>query len=66
MTGFKHRGVLLPNAAINRYSNNHGSIMQSLGRSYLFDHARNKTRIRPSVRLRGPEGREILTTGSVS
>jgi arabinoxylan arabinofuranohydrolase len=40
MTGFEYRGVILPNANINNGNNNHGSIVNFSGRSYLFYHAR--------------------------
>lgn len=40
MTGFQHRGVLLPNAAINRGNNNHGSMVDFMDHTYLFYHAR--------------------------
>ena len=40
MTGFAYRGVLLPNAAVNNGNNNHGSIVDFMGSSYLFYHAR--------------------------
>jgi arabinoxylan arabinofuranohydrolase len=40
MSGFEYRGVILPNAAINDGNNNHGSLVDFLGTSYLFYHAR--------------------------
>lgn len=40
MTGFEYRGVILPNANINNGNNNHGSIVDFKGTSYLFYHAR--------------------------
>lgn len=40
MTGFAFRGVILPNAGINNGNNNHGSIVDFMGTSYLFYHAR--------------------------
>jgi len=40
MTGFEHQGALLPNAAINRNNNNHGSLVAFMGHTYLFYHAR--------------------------
>jgi arabinoxylan arabinofuranohydrolase len=40
MTGFQFRGVILPNAGINNGNNNHGSVVELLGNSYLFYHAR--------------------------
>lgn len=40
MSGFQHRGVLLPNAAINRHNNNHGSLIHFMDHTYLFYHAR--------------------------
>jgi arabinoxylan arabinofuranohydrolase len=40
MTGFAFRGVILPNAGINNGNNNHGSIVELAGTSYLFYHAR--------------------------
>jgi len=40
MTGFVYRGVLLPNAGVNDGNNNHGSIADFMGSSYLFYHSR--------------------------
>lgn len=40
MTGFQYRGVMLPNAGVNRNNNNHGSLVDLQGKSYLFYHAR--------------------------
>lgn len=40
MTGFVYRGVILPNADINNGNNNHGSVVDFRGSSYLFYHAR--------------------------
>lgn len=40
MTGWTHRGKLLPNASINEGNNNHGSIVEYMGNTYLFYHNR--------------------------
>ncbi len=40
MTGFQHRGTILTNGPINSYNNNHGSIIEFGGDSYLFYHNR--------------------------
>jgi arabinoxylan arabinofuranohydrolase len=40
MTGFVYRGVVLPNANVNNGNNNHGSLLDFMGSSYLFYHAR--------------------------
>jgi len=39
-SGFTHRGAFLPNANINNGNNNHGSIVDFQGKTYLFYHAR--------------------------
>ncbi len=40
MTGFQYRGTILTNGAINMGNNNHGSIIEFMGKSYLFYHNR--------------------------
>lgn len=40
MTGWQHQGKLLPNANINNGNNNHGSIVEYKGKTYLFYHNR--------------------------
>jgi arabinoxylan arabinofuranohydrolase len=40
MTGFQYRGTILTNGDINLGNNNHGSIIEFLGKSYLFYHNR--------------------------
>ena len=40
MTGFQYRGTMLTNGAINLGNNNHGSIVEFMGKSYLFYHNR--------------------------
>ena len=40
MTGFTYKGVLLSNGSINNGNNNHGSIIEFMGKSYLFYHSR--------------------------
>jgi len=40
MTGFTYKGVLLANGSINNGNNNHGSIIEFMGKSYLFYHSR--------------------------
>lgn len=43
MTGFTYRGKFLPNANINNGNNNHGSIVEFKGKTYVFYHARKLT-----------------------
>jgi arabinoxylan arabinofuranohydrolase len=40
MTGFQHQGTILTNGSINDGNNNHGSIIEFMGSSYLFCHNR--------------------------
>jgi len=40
MTGFEYQGAFLPNSNINEGNNNHGSIVEFMGKNYLFYHAR--------------------------
>jgi arabinoxylan arabinofuranohydrolase len=40
MTGFRYRGTILNNGGINGNNNNHGSIIELAGKSYLFYHNR--------------------------
>ena len=40
MSGFVYRGQFLPNSPINNGNNNHGSIIDFHGNTYLFYHAR--------------------------
>ncbi len=40
ISGFTHRGTFLPNANVNNGNNNHGSIVDFQGKTYLFYHAR--------------------------
>lgn len=40
MSGFVYRGQFLPNSPINNGNNNHGSIIDFQGNTYLFYHAR--------------------------
>lgn len=40
MTGFQYRGTILTNGAINNNNNNHGSIIDFAGKTYLFYHTR--------------------------
>ncbi len=40
MSGFEYQGVILPNHSINRNNNNHGSMIDFMGKSYLFYHSR--------------------------
>lgn len=40
MTGFTHKGKILPNSALNNNDNNHASIVDFNGKLYLFYHAR--------------------------
>lgn len=40
MTGFTYKGKFLPNSNINEGNNNHGSIIEFQGKTYVFYHAR--------------------------
>lgn len=40
MSGFTYKGKFLPNSSINEGNNNHGSIIEFGGKSYVFYHAR--------------------------
>ena len=40
MSGFEYQGAFLPNANINNGNNNHGSIVEFMGKTYVFYHAR--------------------------
>lgn len=40
MTGFQHQGTILTNGDINNGNNNHGSIVEFMGKWYLFYHNR--------------------------
>ncbi len=40
MTGFEYKGAFLPNHNINNGNNNHGSIIEFQGNTYVFYHAR--------------------------
>src|SRR5690606_2489643 len=44
MTGFTHKGKILPNSALNNNDNNHASIVDFNGKLYLFYHARKLQR----------------------
>jgi arabinoxylan arabinofuranohydrolase len=40
MTGFQYAGTILTNGSVNMGNNNHGSIIEFMGKSYLFYHSR--------------------------
>jgi arabinoxylan arabinofuranohydrolase len=40
LTGFEYQGKFLPNSSINRGNNNHGSIIDYQGKTYVFYHSR--------------------------
>jgi arabinoxylan arabinofuranohydrolase len=40
MSGFEYQGIFLPSASINEGNNNHGSIVEFMGKHYLFYHNR--------------------------
>jgi len=40
MSGFEYKGAFVPNAQINNGNNNHGSIIEFQGKSYVFYHNR--------------------------
>jgi arabinoxylan arabinofuranohydrolase len=40
MTGFQYQGTMLPNPDQNMGNNNHGSVVEFMGKSYIFYHTR--------------------------